>query len=217
MKKPGSNKAFNSDDDRLIRISGATIVELNLIKGAFGDIYDLYSQYDKNHRKPMLEMLIVYFNVNKFREKTKEILNKIIRIEDDRDNEFLWGRLFSDKLVDPVKDKELIELILCSKIKKNIIGHFSDYIMEKRQLKNYADAIFKLCTEILGNPNDIKYTWGVDTELLKLILSLYDETVDSALAEDDAIAQRCLDIWDLMYEKNIGMARNLTEQLLKPS
>ena len=210
-------EAFNSDDDRLIRISGATIVELYLIKGAFGDIYDLYSQYDKRHRKAMLEMLIVYFNVEKFREKTKEILNRIIKIEDDSDNEFLWGRLFIDKLVDPEQDKELIELILCSKIKKSIIGHFSDYIMEKKQLKNYTDAIFELCTSILEKPNDIKYTWGVDTEVLKLILALYDETVDSALTEDDVIAQRCLDIWDLMYEKNIGMARHLTEQLLNPS
>lgn len=32
--------------------------------------------------------------------------------------------------------------------------------------------------------------------------------------EDLMIANRCLDVWDKMYENNIGMARNLTEQML---
>ena len=67
---------------------------------------------------------------------------------------------------------------------------------------------------IIENPDDIKYIWGIDAELLKLIFELYDETVNSAREEDKDIARKCLEVWDKMYEKNIGMARTLTEQML---
>ena len=56
--------------------------------------------------------------------------------------------------------------------------------------------------------------WGLDTELSKLIIGLYDITASSELEEDQEISLRCLDVWDKMYEENIGLARNLTEQLM---
>ena len=47
-----------------------------------------------------------------------------------------------------------------------------------------------------------------------MVLSLYDETTNSQDATDIEISLKCLDVWDKMYEKNVGMARSLTEQLL---
>ena len=207
-------KMYCSNDERLIRIAGYSMVELNMLADYFPDIYSAYVSSTKEHRKHMLEMAITYFGIPQYRGKAKDLLEKIIMVEDDEDNEFLWGRLFTDKLVDMLQDLTLIDSILKSKIKKNVLSHFFEYVVEQNMLKHYADLIFDLCMSVLEKPDEVKYIWGVDTALLKMVLSLYDETTNSQDATDIEISLKCLDVWDKMYEKNVGMARSLTEQLL---
>ena len=159
-------------------------------------------------------MTITYFGIPEYKQKAKALLEKIILVEDDVNNEFLWGKLFREKMVKLEEDLELIKGILKSKIKKNVISQFSEYVFTERKLKQFSDIILELSLNIIENPDEIKYIWGIDTELLKLIFELYDETVNSAREEDKDIARKCLEVWDKMYEKNIGMARSLTEQML---
>lgn len=206
-------KMFCSNDERLIRIAGYSMVELNMIADFFPDIFSAYVSSTKGHRKPMLEMTITYFGIPQYRGKAKDLLEKIIQVEDDEDNEFLWGRLFTDKLVDITQDRALIDNILKSKIKKSVLSHFYEYVVEQNMLKQYADLIFDLCMSVLEKPDEEKYIWGVDTALLKMVLGLYDETANSENPTDIDISLKCLDVWDIMYEKNVGMARSLTEQL----
>ena len=207
-------KMFCSNDKRLIRIAGYSIVELNMLADIFSDIFSIYLSSNKDHRKPMLEMTITYFGIPQFRGKAKDLLEKIIMVEDDEDNEFLWASLFADKLVDISKDRTLIDSILKSKIKRNVLSHFFEYVVEQNMLKSYADLIFDLCMGVLEKPDEVNYIWGADTALLKMVLGLYDETANSQEAMDIDISLKCLDVWDKMYEKNVGMARSLTEQLL---
>lgn len=207
-------KAFNSTDSRLKHIAGYTVVELYMLKGVFENIFELYLSVDSEQRKPMLEMAITYFGIPEYKQKAKALLEKIILVEDDVNNEFLWGKLFREKMVKLEEDLELIKSILKSKVKKNIISQFSEYVFSERKLKQFSDIVLELSLSIIENPDDIKYIWGIDAELLKLIFELYDETVNSAREEDKDIARKCLEVWDKMYEKNIGMARTLTEQML---
>ena len=207
-------KMFCSNDERLIRIAGYSMVELNMIADLFSDIFSVYVSSAKDNRKPMLEMAITYFGIPQYRGKAKELLEKIILVEDDADNEYLWGRLFKDKLVDITQDRAFIDSILKSKIRKNVLSHFFEYVVEQNMLKQYADLIFDLCMSVLEKPDEVKYIWGVDTALLKMVLGLYDEAANSKDAMDIEISLKCLDVWDKMYEKNVGMARSLTEQLL---
>lgn len=207
-------KMFCSNDERLIRIAGYSMVELNMIADFFPNLFQDYVSSTKEHRKPMLEMAVTYFGIPQYRGKAKVFLEKIIQVEDDEDNEFLWGRLFTDKLVDIAKDRALIDSILKSKVKKNVLSHFFEYVVERNMLKQYADVIFDLCMSVLEKPEEVKYIWGVDTALLKMVLGLYDKTANSKDARDIEISLKCLNVWDKMYEKNVGMARNLTEQLL---
>ncbi len=46
-----------------------------------------------------------------------------------------------------------------------------------------------------------------------MVISLYDAYSDD-LDEENSIALQCLDIWDIMYEKQIGIARKLTETMM---
>ena len=54
----------------------------------------------------------------------------------------------------------------------------------------------------------------IAAEVSKLIISLYDITSKSNLEKDKIIASKCLNIWDKMYEYNIGIARLLTNQMM---
>lgn len=66
----------------------------------------------------------------------------------------------------------------------------------------------------LDNRIDVIGYWAVDIELSKLVIALYDVTSNSVEGEDQVIAGKCLDVWDKMYEFNVGLARSLTEQML---
>ena len=45
-------------------------------------------------------------------------------------------------LVDIIQDRTFIDSILKSKIKKNVLNYFFEYVAEQNMLKRYADIIF---------------------------------------------------------------------------
>lgn len=47
------------------------------------------------------------------------------------------------------------------------------------------------------------------------IISLYDETVNSSKMEDKQIADKCLDLWDIMFERQRGSAREVSRKLME--
>lgn len=163
----------------------------------------------------MLEMLITYFGIDKYKNKAKAILVEVIDIEDDLDNDFLWGKLFNDEMLDAKEDSDLIKKILYSKLNRRILMDFTEFIAKQGNLKDYSDLIIESGLAILEK-NQI-YTnqlWGVEAEMSKLIIGLYDITSTSNLEKDKTIARECLNIWDKMYECNIGMARLFTNQMM---
>lgn len=207
-------KTFNSDDSKLYRVASYSIAELYMIKNAFPNIFEVYQNADNKRRKLILEMIIIYLGLIEYKEKAKDLLNRIILIENDADNDFLWGRLFRDKLVDLELDKDLICNVLKSKIKGRVLSNFVNLVSEQRKLKEYYEIILEVAMSALDNRTvDIGY-WAVDTELSKLVIALYDVTANSVNGEDQVIAGKCLDVWDKMYEFNVGLARSLTEQML---
>lgn len=61
----------------------------------------------------------------------------------------------------------------------------------------------------------IRGYWGIENNISKLIIGLYDETVASTDPQLKETASRCLDIWDLTYEKQIGSIRQLSQEILE--
>lgn len=43
--------------------------------------------------------------------------------------------------------------------------------------------------------------WGSCSDISKLIIALYDETAHTGLARDKQVAEKCLELWDIMFEK----------------
>ena len=51
-------------------------------------------------------------------------------------------------------------------------------------------------------------------EISKLVVGLYDETEGKEEKEMKNIANECLDIWDKMFERQIGTIRLLSKEIL---
>lgn len=82
-------QAFDSNDSKLNRVASYSIAELYMIRNAFPNILEIYENEDNNRRKLILEMIIIYFGLPKYKEKAKDLLNRIILIKNDADNDFL--------------------------------------------------------------------------------------------------------------------------------
>lgn len=61
----------------------------------------------------------------------------------------------------------------------------------------------------------LREQWGIEDEISKLIISLYDETVNSGKMADKHIADKCLDLWDIMFERQLGSVREVSRKLME--
>ena len=51
-------------------------------------------------------------------------------------------------------------------------------------------------------------------ELSKIVIALYDECAGSENPEDIKYAEQCMDIWDTMFERQLGYTRMLSKELM---
>lgn len=207
------DKMFVSQDNRLIKTSGYTIVELYMLHDEYKEIVKGKFEFSKEQKEAVLEMLIVYLGIEKYKEKAKAAL--IHNLEDPFNIEFPWTRLFYDKLVDLEKDEEFINVVMRSVVGRSILGAFFHFIEEAgSSLKNYENIILRVCRNLIElgeNRNEV--LWMYQDKISKMVISLYDAYSDD-LEDDESIALQCLDLWDIMYEKQIGMARELTKTIM---
>lgn len=207
------HQMFVSEDKRLIKTAGYTIAELYLQYDEFKEIVMGKFGFTKEQKEAVLEMLIVYVGEEEYREKVKAAL--IYNVEDSFDIESPWTRLFYDKLVNLNTDGEFINIILSSVIGRRVLGTFLHFVEETDGgLKNYANLILRICKNLVGIDTERNgVLWLYQENISKMVISLYDAYSDG-LEVDSDIALQCLDLWDIMYEKQIGMARELTKKMM---
>lgn len=206
---------INSNDERLNRECGYAIAELHMKFDAYSDILSIYESVNKTVKRSILEMIIVYVSVDKHRKKAISLLNKMIELENDKDIAFIWSKLLRRDLIKYPEDKILIKKILMSKINKHLLDVFYDYLSRNGGIINFADIIIDMSYAIINEETkQDNYVWRLDTKISRLIIGLYDEATSNKTSKYKDIANKCLDIWDLMYEKNLGIARTLANQIM---
>ena len=125
-------------------------------------------------------------------------------------------KLLYDNLINLERDKDFLIEILSSNLGHTIVHEFIDYLKEEsKSVVDYKDIILSMSYDLIekGHSKN-KGIRGVENEIAKLIIGLYDETCSSQIPEKKSIANECLDIWDLMYEKQIGQIRLLSQELM---
>jgi hypothetical protein len=78
-----------------------------------------------------------------------------------------------------------------------------------------TDLILNICGQFAGPLRDATrdYSTGIAGDarrILPILLRLYEQAQE---AKDTVIINRCLDSWDLLYEKRVGAVREMTQAL----
>lgn len=135
----------------------------------------------------------------------------------DADVEFPLSRMFYDKYVDAKRDREFLQEFMKSQVSRRTIYAFVHYLEESAvSIVDYANIILRLCENVLQMEiEDLRRQWGIEDEISKLIISLYDETANSGKMADKQIADKCLDLWDIMFERQLGSVREVSRKLME--
>lgn len=81
---------------------------------------------------------------------------------------------------------------------------------------DYTDIILRLCVNILQMEVEaLRKQWSIEDEISKLIVFLYDEVANSGKMVDKQISDKCLDLWDIMFEGQLGPVREVSRKLME--
>ena len=79
---------------------------------------------------------------------------------------------------------------------------------------DFSDIILEVSKSFVDNEENQENIYFYGDELSKLVVELYDETEGKDEKEMKDIANECLDIWDKMFERQIGTIRLLSKEIL---
>ena len=207
-------RCFESEDEILIEIGGYTACELYMQYTEFKEVILACDFNSEEQVKAILDMAITYLKVDGYQEKAKNIILAYKNI--DKDMNFPLSRIFYDNLVDAKQDRIFIKEFIESKAGRRQINAFIRYLEKNAiSLIDYSDIILELCKNILQmKSEELQSQWGIEMEVSKLIISLYDETTNSTIS-GKKIADKCLELWDIMFEKQLGSVREISRKLME--
>ena len=207
-------KCFYEEDEDLVKMCAYTLAEMYIRLNKFTEVVENVESLNQEQVKYILEMVIIYFNKEEYNELAKNLIMKYIIL--DMDLEFPICRIFYDNLIDIERDEEFLKNLVSFKSSKKIVSAFVHYLEKCNQpIIAYKEIIFSMSYNIIENNFDSEgYIYGLNEEISKLIIGLYDEASQEKDEEMSAITNECLCIWDLMFEKRIGAARILTSKML---
>ncbi len=208
-------KCFKSEDKQLVAIGGYAVCEFYIRHAEFERIMLSAEAKSEEQVKAILDMAVIYLEIDDYRETAKQIILTYKNI--DTDVEFPLSRMFYDKYVDAKRDREFLQEFMKAQVSRRTIYAFVNYLEKSAiSIVDYADIILQLCENVLQmEVETLREQWGIEDEISKLIISLYDETVNSGKMADKQIADKCLDLWDIMFERQLGSVREVSRKLME--
>ncbi|MBO5336863.1 MAG: hypothetical protein J6A94_07035 [Lachnospiraceae bacterium] len=208
-------KCYVVKDKRLIEVGGNSLCEFYIRFGEFEEVISKSEEANEEQTKAVLHMAVLYLKYEEYRNKSKEIILKYKN--SDNNVEFPLSKIFYNKLVDVEQDAEFLLEIMRSKVSKRMVYSFVSFLEENAcSVKDYAEIILSLCESVLKmSAEAIEKQWGIESDISKLIIALYDECAYSEKADDRQIAEKCLELWDIMFEKQLGRVREISRQLME--
>lgn len=206
---------YKSDDKDLVQMGACCLSEMYILKNEFANEMNDVELMNETQANSVLQMVMLYFNKDQYNLLAKDIICKFK--SSSLDLEIPISRLFYDNLIDLERDTEFLIEIMSSGLSRRAVHAFVHYLEEEsKSVIDYKDIIISMSYNLIKDQNDkIEGIWGIGEELSKLIIGLYDETSESKQPELKRIAEECLDIWDLMFEKQIGSVRRLSQEMME--
>ena len=208
-------KCFTSEDKRLINIGGNAACEFYILYGEFEENIFSVEPKNKEQIQAILEMAVIYLKIDDYREVAKGII--LAYKNSDKDVGFILSRMFYDQYIDLERDRQFMQDFMKTKLSRKTVRAFVRYLEKyANSVVDYAKIIIELCKNILHmDKQELKEQWGIENEISKLIISLYDETANSNTISYKQIANKCLDLWDIMFERQIGSVRAISRKLME--
>ena len=207
--------SFESEDKQLVEMGGYAVCEFYIRQNEFETIVMSVESRNEEQIKAILDMAVIYLKVDDYREVAKDIILTYKSI--DMDVEIPLSKMFCDKYVDVKNDREFLREFMKTRVSRRTVRAFVHYLEENAIfIVDYADIIIQLCENVLlMEIETLRKQWGIEDEISKLIISLYDETANSSKMADKQIAGKCLDLWDIMFERQLGSVREVSRKLME--
>lgn len=208
-------KCFESEDKQLVEIGGYAVCGFYIHHNEFETIVMSVESRSEEQIRAILDMAVIYLKDNDYREVAKDIILTYKSV--NMDLEFPLSKMFYDKYVDIKNDREFLHEFMKTKASRRTVRDFVHYLEENAvSIVDYADIIIQLCENILQMEIEtLRKQWGIEDEISKLIISLYDETANSSSMTDKQIADKCLDLWDIMFKRQLGSVREVSRKLME--
>lgn len=208
-------KCYYSDDEELVKMGAHTLAEMYILKEEFTTEMSNVSEMSKEQAENVLLMVMLYFDKDEYNSLAKDIICKFKT--SSLDLEMPISRLFYDNLINVHRDKEFLVDIMSSGISRRTLYAFIHYLEEEsKSLIDFSDIIISMSDHLIKAISDGKdREYGLDDSLTKLVIGLYDETLGSSQGKLKEISNTCLDLWDKMFEYQIGSARRLSQEMME--
>lgn len=208
-------RCYESEDEELIKYGSYCLSEMFILRKEFEDEMLHVESMSELQAKETLHMIMLYFNKDEYNSLAKNIITRFLTSSIDLEVSF--SRLFYKGQFDLERDKDFLIEILSSSVSRGTMHSFVHYLEnESKSVVAFKDVIIAVSRKLLQNDME-KYEsfWGIQEEISKLVIGLYDEVSEATTTDVKRIAQECLDIWDLMFEKQIGSVRSLSQKIME--
>lgn len=204
---------FYSEYKELKEIGSLAVAEMYIINNEFVDIVNDVKHMDKIQQEQVIRMLEEYFNTLEYNEKCKNLILKLN--SNDCDLESFISRIFYENEIDLERDKEFLIEIIKSNSGRRSIHALVKYLEENAlSIIDFSEIILEVLKSFVEYENNQENIYFYGDELSKLVVELYDETEGKEEKEMKDIARECLNIWDKMFERQIGTIRLLSKEIL---
>lgn len=203
-------ECYTSTDERLIKAGTHYMTEMYLLNNEFQEIFSKIDRMSKLQLIESFNMASYYIAVDEYSSDAKRI---ILSLKNNSNNyDIPISNLFHHKRIDLNRDEEFLIDLMSTSISHRSIYAFVNYLeRESESIIEYRDIIIPLSQNLIKNKLNISSPWKFDENISKLIIGLYDAASGTG---DKELANQCLDIWDEMFEKQFGSARQLSQQIM---
>lgn len=201
------NKLFLSQDESSAESGAFTATNLYIVF-EHADVFStmLFSkQLSAAQIKGCCQVAIALMKNSEYHDKAKSVIEEIVLYPHEL-SEGLGRIFFHDCFVLP-QDSELIRAIIALSPRK----HTHDFIryLKKKEISAlpFIEILLQACAQYVNDKSGVYY--GSLNDLSACIASIYDQATDNLELRD-----KCLDIWDILYESDSGDIRAITRQIM---
>lgn len=206
-------KLYYSEDKELKEIGSLAVAEMYIVYNEYADIVNNVTDMDKIQEEQIVRILEIYFNTLEHNEKCKDLILKLNN--NNCDLESFISRIFYEKEIELERDKEFLIEIIKSNSGRRSLHALVKYLEENAlSVLDFSDIILEVSKSFVDHEENQENIYFYGDELSKLVVELYDETEGKDEKEMKDIANECLDIWDKMFERQIGTIRLLSKEIL---